>query len=83
MLKKKYGTAPELVEIDKTDVDLTKIAHLHIVFVFQESINNNYPNKKPELELYNKLTTLLCRQSNLSLLHGGAKELFKVFEKIK
>lgn len=42
--------------MNKGDVDLSKIANKHIVIVLQESLGNNYPNKKAEVDLMSKLS---------------------------
>lgn len=55
----------------------------HLVLVLSNSLDLEYPGKEEERQLYNAVNSALKKRSHVSLLHGGAKELFRVYGEIR
>ena len=74
---------PMLIEVEKGKYNLENIC-CHLVLILSENIDSQYPNKAAELQILKIINNeLLKSTSYVSLLQGGAKELFKQFDKQK
>ena len=50
-----------------------------LVIVLSHSLEQDYPSKAKELAVLKEIQKALRRRSYVSLLKGGARELFKVY----
>lgn len=75
------GYQHNIIEVShKNPIKLADISHIldrHIVLVVSEGPDSLYPSKEAENTLLKKVLDLLRKQSWVSLLKDGAKELFR------
>ena len=59
------------------------ISQYHLLVVMTNSLENDYPSKKYETTVYKELKRALKKRSHVSLLIGGSKELFRVYNEMQ